>query len=331
MNGKVINKMYQKLFVFSLAVMTLQAAIVLPYAYSQTNNDIIEKEFHLLCKEVLLGILSNTNGQRILKGEEPQPDDPMDMNLSFTWWESSTIFETSRARSGGLWNKTNPNWDNMTYGEKYAEITALPSLAGLEKLKSLDVSETISRDPRREDIPVKREPVKLTIPNITWTPGQTWKRNILGYDSEKISDLGIWHHPQETKWLKREAAASAVAFIAYLILNRYDEKIIIDPVTKKEFADWPPIAPVCWTACAEGEPIYNRPTLPKAKMSIEEWEAQHLGRWYLTPNITEIVISPGEEKTSWTAYARYIALTVSIDLGTHALRRWIQRKEIFPE
>ena len=318
--------MLNKLLLFSFAVIIFQSVIILPYTYSQTSSNVIEKEFYLLCKEVMLGILSDANGQRILKGETPQPDDPMDMNLSFTWWKSSAIFQQSQSIRGGLWNQPNPNWDNMTYGQKYEEITVLPSLEDLEKLTSLDISETVSTDPRIEDITVERKPVTLTIPNLTWTLGTTWERATLSYDREKISDLGIWRHSQKEKWWQ-DALLSAAALTAGLFLNRYSETI--EAETTKEFAKWPPIAPECWTACAEGEPIYNRPPLPQTKMTPAEWEKQNLARWYLTPSITERIISP--ERTSWTAYGRYVAFAVSIDYATRALRKALRQKEQFPE
>ncbi|MBM3236134.1 hypothetical protein FJZ31_07525 [Candidatus Poribacteria bacterium] len=319
--------MLNKLLVFSFAVIILQTAIILPYTYSQTSNNVIETEFYLLCKEVLLGLLSDINGQRILKGEAPQPDDPMDMGLSFTWWESSAIFQQSRTIDGGWWNQLNPKWDNMTYGQKYIEITVLPSLEGLQKLRSLDdISEIVSMEPRIEDIDVTKLPAKFPLPNLTWTPETTWERIIRGYDGKRLSDLGMWRHLKKEQWW-RDALLSAAALGAGLILSGWDETI--DAVTTKEFAEWPPKAPECWTACAEGEPIYNRPPLPQTKITIEQWDKQSLSRWYLTPKITEVIISP--ERTSWTAYGRYIAFAVSLDFAARALQKALWQKEQFPE
>ena len=299
-----------------------------------------DQEFDILLKEVTLGFISldvpnfkdiqgkkpeeikriitikqiKGNAKNILYGNELVTE-PDIMDFSLDWWKYSKIY--------GIMVRDEDKGEEYLWQLLQAKTVAAPPDPLLPNPLE-DFFKPISRKTQDKISPIPKPP-EIPPPDLTW-------RYPLGkplppsYDGEKLSDLGIWYHPQEEKWWK-DALVSTVALAAGLFLSRYSETI--EAVTEEEFAEWPPKAPGCWTACAEGEPIYNRPTLPETKMAIAEWEKQNLARWYLTPGITERIISP--ERKSWTAYGRYIAFTVSIDFAARALRKAFWQKEQFPE
>lgn len=311
-------KIFNRLFVFIFVWIIFQTVIVLSYTYGQANNEAIEQEFYILCKEVLLKLLSKENGERILKGQIPQPEDPLDMDLSFIWWESSLIFQEE------LWDNVNPEW-GMTYGDKYKDITELPPLDGLQQLKALGMYEPISKKPL-DDIPeVDVEGIRLPTPDLAWSPPMTWKPIIPGYDSSELSKRGKWEYKQREPWRKDalvSVAAGAVSLAGYF-LNKHSKPI-------EFFAEWPPQSPACWTACAAGEPKWNKPPLPNSgeKMTPEEWR-QHpeLHGWYLTPRIKERTPRSKEVYD----YSRDVCFFVSIDYAARALWKYFHKREVFPE
>ncbi len=315
--------MFSKLFIFSFAWIIFQVAIFLPYTYAQEDSDAMEQEFLLLAKEKLLGLISDPNAKRILKGERPQPDNPMDMDLSFTWWESSRIF---KAKLGNKVWKEMPDGTKITYLQRFESITDPISVED-PHLNPRNMYKSYSKEPLKYGIPeIGIERIEeRTPPNLAWTPKTTWKPVIYGYDKDELSSLSKWEYKRSEPYRRdviMAASMGAASLVGYLLSKKSKDKEYV--------AKSPPQSPECWTACAAGEPKWNKPPLPNSgkEMTLEEWE-QHteLHGWYVRPGFDERVPLPYRVYT----YGSAISLSISINYVAHALWKHFHKKNRFPE
>ena len=321
--------MFYKLLVFSLIGILFQIGF-LPCTHGQVDNELIEQEFYLLCRDVRLKLLTDQNARRILGDtREDLPlrsEDPLDVDLSFTWWESSLIFrENQRRLAGGrrtLWDEENAEW-GMTYGQKYEEITVPPKIDNIPQFEPVNIYKSVAKEPQDNIPPIEGGGISTTRPDLTWSPEVMLKT--VSPDATELSNFGKWDYKQREPW-RRDALMSIVAGaigLAGYVLSRHSEDI-------EYFITWPPQAPECWTACAKGDPIWHKPSLPNAdvEMTPAEWrQNKKLQEWYVTP--------PIDTRTPKSAYVydygRDIFFVTSIAYAVRALWKYSHKQSTFPE
>lgn len=288
-----------RLFIAGIALI-IPIIYIIPRAYSQGGDNPIEQEFLLLLKEVQLkeaiGI-SKSNAIRILEGKEPQLDNPSDMDISLNWWKSSPLY--------------NIVTEDPPRGKDYVERISeeIPDWPNLSLSDPQYMQKPISGIPLDNIPPGEKVFKPLDPPNLTWTPDITHEIVI---PMAKLPN-SEWRYKQKKVWWEG-ALISAAAIGGAYIFNKFFKN------TSDKFIDWPPKEPICWTACAEGEPIWKKPNLPQRKMTPDEW-SQEWGRWYPTPRI--------EKPAHWSIYARTSSVAVSISFASIFLYKLIP-KQRFP-
>ncbi len=331
--------MFNRIFAFCIVAIISQYVLAIPYAHSQGEMT-QEQEFDILLKEVLLpGFISldvpnfkeiqgkkieeikkiiiidqiKGNARNILYGDELVPEDTLDiMDFSLEWWKThSKIYGIMK--------------DDKNKGEAYL-WKLVQAKAGSEPPdpvppNPLDLRKPISKKTRDEIPPITEPTIKpLALPDLTWLY-PTKEPVAPSYDGSGLFKLSAWRNTKEIHWKEDASVAMIAGGVAYLLSRLSKSK------EKKDFAYHPSEGPkpICWTACALGEPIWKRSPIPSG-ITLEEWrQRSDLQMWYPTPPI--IIV---EDKPSWYIPA---GRDVSIAISTHYASRAVYsffRSKFFP-
>lgn len=289
-----------KLFVSGFIFITiLQILVVFPGAYGEENKDdsLAEDEFYLLCKEVLMELISYQDGELILKGDEKLKSKKLDMSIS--WWTSSKI-----------WGK----WE--IYKDRYEDLHKI-FVGEYEPPKPKSVEAPFLPSVEPVVIPYEEETkgfVTLKAPKLISNPSTKMEEAILTYRRGKLFHVSRWSYQRRMKPWWYYATAAAAGMAVYVLHEKYEPTDIVK--LRKV---------MCWTACASGEPEWKKPSLPSETMSLEEYKSQpDLQGWYA-------MAMTKEEQSGWYAGGRNFCIVISVVPTAVALWRLVHPEKIFPK
>lgn len=284
-------------------------------AYSQDINDNrseqeqIEQEFNLFCREVQMILLSEENARRMLKDEKIQLKDVLDMSLY--WWTSSLIFTKE-----SFWSEFYDEENKITYEDEFLMRTGSKNRPTFQPPKP--------KPPGDPVLPPEIELSKGSPADMIEKPKTIWGSKLPPVE-KKLLECGEWEYYKPRWW---PVAASVVyPTLAYNILSYslytrevFEFNILSHSLYTREVSELSPEYQKWeWMDCAAS---WQKPDPPENGIwwvTEDQWSSE-LNRWYEKPSSVE--------RLKWATHGRYVLLGINL---LHLLRAFSHKDKVYPK